>query len=32
VFPEDRLEAIARTVKKLDRLKSVSPLTRLLVL
>ncbi len=32
VFPEERLQAIAKTVKKLDRLKSVNPLTRLLVL
>jgi 2-methylcitrate dehydratase PrpD len=32
VFPEERLQAIARTVKKLDSLKNINPLTRLLVL
>lgn len=32
VFPEERLKAIARTVKKLDRLKNINSLTRLLVL
>lgn len=32
VFPKERLQAIARTVKKLDKLNSISSLTKLLVL
>jgi 2-methylcitrate dehydratase PrpD len=32
VFPEERLQTIARTVKKLDRLKNINSLTRLLIL
>ena len=32
VFPEDRLRAIARTVKKLDRLKNMGSLTKLMIL
>jgi len=32
IFPEERLQAIAGTVKKLDRLKSINNLTRFLVL
>ncbi len=32
VFPEERLQAIARTIKKLDRLKNISSLTKLLIL
>lgn len=32
LFPEDRLRAIVRTVKRLDRLNDVGSLTRLLVL
>jgi 2-methylcitrate dehydratase PrpD len=32
VFPEERLQAIARTVKKLDSLKDIGTLTRLMIL
>ncbi|MBM4313623.1 MAG: MmgE/PrpD family protein [Deltaproteobacteria bacterium] len=32
VFPKDRLEAIAKTIKKLDRLQNISSLTKMLIL
>jgi 2-methylcitrate dehydratase PrpD len=32
VFPEDRLRAISRTVQKLENLKNINSLTRLLIL